>query len=55
MLRIDTKRLAANLMFTTGNHRIEENIPYFAIEPTNDTIVMSKDKKAIEASKAATA
>ena len=32
VLRVDTKRLAADLMLTTGKHEIEENVPFFAIE-----------------------
>ena len=32
VLRLDTKRFAADLMLTTGNHALEENVPYFAIE-----------------------
>jgi len=55
VLRLDTKRFAADLMLTTGNHEIEENIPYFAIEPVKETFATSEDKKAIEASEAATA
>ena len=33
VLRLDKKRFAADLMLTTGNHELEENVPYFAIEP----------------------
>lgn len=36
VLRLDTKRLAADLMLTTGNHAVEENVPFFAIEPTQE-------------------
>ena len=32
VLRLDMKRLCADLMLTTGNHEIEQNVPYFAIE-----------------------
>ncbi len=35
VLRIDTKRLAADLMSTTGRHEIEENVPFFAIAPAS--------------------
>ena len=35
VLRLDTKRFAADLMLTTGKHRIEENVPYFAMEAIN--------------------
>jgi len=33
VLRVNKKRFSADLMLTTGRHELEENIPYFAIEP----------------------
>jgi hypothetical protein len=33
VLRLDTKRFSADLMLMTGNHQIEHNVPYFAIQP----------------------
>ena len=37
VLRVDMKRFCADLMLTTGNHEIEQNVPYFAIEPVSAT------------------
>lgn len=36
VLRLDTKRFAADLMSTTGNHQIEENVPCFLIDPVRE-------------------
>lgn len=36
VLRLDTKRFAADLMLLTGTHDIEHDIPYFAIEPIEE-------------------
>ena len=36
MLRLNTKRLAADLMLTSGKHGIEEGVPFFAIIPEAD-------------------
>ena len=33
VLRLDTKRFAADLMLMTGNHEIEHGVPFFAIDP----------------------
>jgi hypothetical protein len=55
VLRLDMKRFAADLMLTTGNHEIEENIPYFAIEAIKQTFTTSEDKNVIEAREASTA
>jgi hypothetical protein len=42
VLRLDTKRFAADLMLTTGNHEIEENVPYFVIEPMRESRMVQK-------------
>jgi hypothetical protein len=36
VLRLDTKRFAADLMLLSGNHEIEHGVPYFAIEPIKE-------------------
>ena len=33
VLRLDTKRFAGDLLLTTGKYDLEENVPFFAIEP----------------------
>lgn len=42
VLRLDTKRFAADLMLTTAKHEIEENAPYFAIELIDDKEMAQK-------------
>lgn len=37
VLRLHMKRLAADLMLTTGNHAVEEGVPFFAIEQRRAT------------------
>ncbi len=32
VLRLNTRRFSADLMLTSGNHRIEQNVPYLAIQ-----------------------
>ena len=56
VLRLDTKRFAADLMLMTGNHEIEQRVPYSAIEPVraadngtenrNSTTAKSEDEAA---------
>ncbi|KAA6464920.1 hypothetical protein DYQ86_02905 [Acidobacteria bacterium AB60] len=33
VLHFDTRRMTADLMSTSGQHEIEEKVPFFAIEP----------------------
>lgn len=48
VLRLDTKRFAADLMSTFGNHEIEHNVPYFAIEPAHPAPERLKEQTAFE-------
>jgi hypothetical protein len=47
VLRLDTKRFAADLMLTTGNHELEESMPFSAIQPvkSGDTQVHKQTPK----------
>lgn len=36
VLHIDMKRAAADLMLTSGNHEVEQRVPFFAIESLLD-------------------
>ena len=52
VLRLNTKRFAADLMLTTGKHEIVENVPLFALDPVNEkpsnrTSTVEQDNPAI--------
>jgi hypothetical protein len=47
VLRLDTKRFAADLMLTTGNHEIEEDVPYFAIDPVRENRTVQNSLEAV--------
>ena len=37
VISIDQKRCAADLILASGNHALEENVPFFAIEPVEES------------------
>jgi len=56
VLRLDMKRFAADLMLTTGNHALEENISFSALQPVKSkNMQVSKETSRPVESKSAAA